>query len=515
MGKICLFVFFLQVIFGTSVVHAKRQCRQFLDLQTRSITQLEEITYQVTSQLKPTRTQFPHGFWKNLENLDRVIHIILSKRESAFLHDLKNDEMKDLQDQFILAFGLGLNGTKLGTNIRTLRLTDQWAEALGRADHPKTIKEQTQQRVKAVLQERVRLEQAIDVTSIKNDDSLEFRNFLKKVFQEDLSTDAFIQRARKAFGIWPNVLAAINESQDDHSRRVQYLRLSEVKTVLKFLIKKDVNLNVKKFRNSKDLKIFNYIEQASNRKLSPYQFYQSAIAYKQWYDLISELDTDPRLYQESSVEFTESEIVKVIIAAYQTPGVFINTISIENDTSEEGRRIVKQAIGLDFTLQRIYRFTVNSKKFDRTWIEWLSFAGLDVTKIVLGHKIPYHLVNAISQASLRDLYGYRIQYLNASIGFESNGDNSEAISVDENTPEAELLKKEFFTEFQDFSDQLNNDEKALLDELIIAIGEGLDISKILSAGLQTEIYYFSADQVRGLFLKIKDHPRFIDLFLKE
>lgn len=40
-----------------------------------------------------------------------------------------------------------------------------------------------------------------------------------------------------------------------------------------------------------------------------------------------------------------------------------------------------KAIGLDFTLQRVYQYATLSEKFSRSWDEWLKAAGLDPRSI--------------------------------------------------------------------------------------------------------------------------------------
>ncbi len=541
------------------------------------------------------QSKLPWGFWQKQENLNELAGLILTARDSAFLHELKDDPLNDLRELFLSRYGVHIEGKKISTSVRTLRLTSDWAKALAENGHPATIKERTQLRIANVIRKLHSWEFLLSPSELSSNSDPRLLTLLEETFQEPINPDAFIQRTRKVYGSWENTLRAHGLDPQKILKRSQALSQEDIGKVLEYLKDEDVTWTRTYFQRNKNKVISNKIEKLVGRPIQLARVYRLALEYGTWREWINHIFPNPNILKNGKVTISQSQIGEILTAIfsdgrfslvfstarqntspetrrviYQATGynislravalavtrnaadkeqtwnqliidsdipletalaqrkpitpveindailaladrsVALNSYSVQNDTSKETSDIIFQTTGKRRTGHSIYNSAILTGK---SWVTWLSDAGLDVTEIMRGGSLPYHLVNRATKASLSKIQENRDLLVGDSLErgyqFDSNG-NVERVRVDLNTPETELISKQFDDAFSSFIDELTPREQSILNNILDTLAN--DNATNLAESLQDRGLNLSPGELENLFIKLREYPDFVRLF---
>lgn len=245
---------------------------------------------------------------------------------------------------------------------------------------PLSKKQLSQLRVIEVIKYRQSHGLNLNSASVVKDNSEEFLSKLQLTFESPISASAFMQRAEAAFGSWPKAVAAAGFNLDKVTSSV--LTELDIKNLLITLKQKNVDLNSKNFRESKDPEILKIIVQTLNINLNPSQIYTSAIRFKKWADWLKEINFKSKHVQRRwSSSLTKDQVVEVIKKLHQV-GIALNSKGIGQDNSVSTVNVIYNQLGFSITGSTFYAYALRlGKELNLTWDDFLKLAGLDPNSI--------------------------------------------------------------------------------------------------------------------------------------
>jgi hypothetical protein len=447
---------------------------------------------------------------RKLMQFKTVLKLRLKAKLEISLKGVLGDHSKASEQIYKTVFGEVISPEAF--RLRVSKKYKSWELFLTDAGYPaEQFVERTdlisEQEVRSILSAIIKMKPEYDLSrkNIRDETSKEMTDFIFTVIGRRVTLKAVYRSAieTKTWAKW------IEESGVEY-RAVQKggfrLTEQEIIKVIKHLYGSDYLLHDSQVKTDESLLGMNLVYEAIGIKLTVKNIYNASRSRGSWAEWIGKSGFDYRKIRLTRFQLTDDEIIKATRALYEN-NFLVNAVSLRYNIEPEAMAVIKKTIGFSLYPRTIFRIAAEKKP----WFLWLSAAGLDVTKIQLSGKIPYKLVNRVTQKSLQQIDSNLSAMLGDSYGFQSGeGDNWEKVQLDTNDGESALIQKEFNEAYEDFSDELSADEQKFLQGLIDGLEEGLDLAQTM----ENLAFLYGPDTkiiIQGLFQKIKDNPKFLQL----